>query len=381
MTTCIDITPAVHRHGGIGRYSEELVTALIALGKDALGDLWPITGFYNDSRRVHAPRPLPSIPAIASPLPHKVWRAQVMMAHVTQRNQANQFGPIDLFHGTDHLLPFLPNTPGVFTVHDMVFRIMPETQTRFNQLFLRMMMPRFLQHARRIIAVSENTARDIRRFYAVPAEKIATIHSAVHPRFRRIADQAVLDRVRAEYHLPRRFALFIGTVEPRKNLDNVLLAFEQAGVDDLHLVLGGRIGWKSTRVMRQLRSHAAAAQIHFPGYIADEDLPALYSLAEFFLLPSRYEGFGLPVLEAMACGAPVITSNVASLPEAAGDAAVLIDPTQPEMLAAAMAHLAANRARRDALQALGYRQAALFTWEKSARATVQVYRAAMGAVA
>lgn len=377
MTTCIDITPAVHRHGGIGRYTEELVTAFTALSKEEMGRVGPLTGFYNASRSVHAPRPLPSLPSIASPLPHKIWRAQVMLAHTAQRSQAAQFGPIDLFHGTDHLLPFLPSTPGVLTVHDMVFRVMPETQTRFNRLFLRMMMPRFLQHARHIIAVSTSTAQDIRRFYPIPAEKITTIHPGVHARFKRITDQTELERVRAKYRLPPRFALFIGTFEPRKNLDNVLLAFEQAGVDDLHLVLGGRIGWKSTPVMRQLRSHAAAARIHLSGYIADEDLPAIYSLAEFFLLPSRYEGFGLPVLEAMACGTPVITANVASLPEAAGDAAVLVDPMESEAIAVAMTDLAANSPHREELTMRGYRQAVKFKWDMSARATLAVYQAAL----
>lgn len=377
MTTCIDITPAVHRHGGIGRYTEELVTALAALGKETLGKIGPLTGFYNDSRSVHAPRPLAWLPATTSPLPHKVWRAQVLVAHTTQQSQAARFGPMDLFHGTDHLLPYLPDTPSVLTIHDMVFRVMPETQTQLNQLYLRMMMPRFCQHARQIIAVSHNTSQDIQRFYQIPAEKITTIYPGVHPRFQRVTDPAVLERVQAKYHLPPRFALFVGTVEPRKNLDNVLLAFEQAGVDDLHLVLGGRIGWKSTRVMRQLRRHAAAARILIPGYIADEDLPALYSLAEMFLLPSRYEGFGLPVLEAMACGTPVITANISSLPEVAGDAALLVDPTDAEALAAAMADLAANPARRAALQEKGYRQAAQFTWEKTARATLAVYRAVL----
>jgi glycosyltransferase involved in cell wall biosynthesis len=236
------------------------------------------------------------------------------------------------------------------------------------------MMPRFLRAADAVIAVSECTKRDAIRFYRIPEEKITVIYEGVNPRFRPASPEAIA-AVRARYGLPERFILYVGTIEPRKNLTTLLEAFHHLlATYDLRLVIVGKKGWLYERFFRRLRELGLENRVLFTGYVPDEDLPAIYSAADLFVFPSLYEGFGLPVLEAMACGTPVICSNTSSLPEVAGDAALLVDPTDARALTGAMEQVLTNERLWATLRAKGMERARGFTWEKAAYRTWEVYQ-------
>jgi glycosyltransferase involved in cell wall biosynthesis len=258
-----------------------------------------------------------------------------------------------------------------------------------NRLYLALMMPRFLARADRIIAVSEATRRDALRFYRLNPAKIDVIPEGVEPRFRPEADPARLEAVRRKFALPRRFILYVGTIEPRKNLPTLLDAYAalRAQHPDVGLVIAGGTGWLYQSFFDRLRALSLEAHVALTGYVPDDDLPTLLSAAEVFAFPSTFEGFGLPPLEAMACGTPVLCSNASSLPEVVGDsssgsgqsAGLLLPPHDARAWVEALARVLTDPALRADLRARGLARAALFSWGEAARRTLDVYRRAMGA--
>jgi glycosyltransferase involved in cell wall biosynthesis len=210
----------------------------------------------------------------------------------------------------------------------------------------------------------------------VDVSRVVVVYPGVEPRFQRVQDRQALDAVRQRYNLPDHFALGLGTLQPRKNLGRLIEAYagvrEELG-SELHLVIAGGAGWMYESVFRRVAELGLQNLVSFPGYIADEDLPTLYSLADLFVFPSLYEGFGLPVLEAMACGTPVVTSAVSSLPEVAGDAALLVDPLDTQALAEAMRRALDDTRLRSEMVQKGLEQARRFTWAVSARQLMEIY--------
>jgi len=368
----VDVSPAVHHRAGLGRYAGELVKALIPLlpGRLAI--------FYHDAGRADRFPPLDALPARPHPWPAKPWRLRVMLAHLLRRPMDALVGPAALFHATDHLLPPFRAIPSVFTLHDLIFRLYPETHMPLNRWFLTLMMPRFLRRADAVIAVSECTRRDAIRWYRVPEERLYVIPEGVDPRFRPAPPEAIA-ALRARYGLPERFILYVGTIEPRKNLPTLFAAYRSllARWPDLGLVVAGRVGWRTEGTFRALRALGLEGRVRFLGYVPEADLPALYSAAAVFAFPSRYEGFGLPPLEAMACGTPVVVSDVAALPEVVGEAGLRVPPDDPAAWAAALAAVLSDPSLRARLQGDGLRQAARFRWSEAARRTVAVYEAVM----
>jgi len=373
MRICLDLSPAVHQHAGLGRYAQELLLALAVT--DGQNEY---VVFYNNPAAARVDPTLERFPKITTPLSYKPWRLSAMLAHFTRIPQDPLFPGVDLFHATDHLLPYFRRIKSVFTLHDLIFLFHPETHKPLNRWFLTLMMPRFLRAADAVIAVSECTKRDAIRFYRIPEEKISVIYEGVNPRFRP-ADPETIAAVRARYNLPEHFILYVGTIEPRKNLTALLEAFHHLlATHDLRLVIVGKKGWLYEGFFRRLRELGLGDRVIFTGYVPDEDLPAIYSAADLFVFPSLYEGFGLPVLEAMACGTPVICSNTSSLPEVAGDAAFLVDPTDVCSLAGAMEQALTDEHLRSELMAKGLERARWFTWEKAAAKTLEVYRGVLG---
>jgi glycosyltransferase involved in cell wall biosynthesis len=240
---------------------------------------------------------------------------------------------------------------------------------------MRQLLPRYIERADRIIAISHFTKQEILNLFPnLPEEKVAVTWLGVHERFK-IASSAEKEDVRRKYQLDKPFILSVSTIEPRKNLKTLIRAFSQVKDRiDHDLVLSGAYGWKATDLNDVIRDLKLEGRVRFTGYIDIEELPALYTLADVFVYPSLYEGFGLPPLEAMACGCPVLTSNVASLPEVVGDAAETIDPLDVDALAGTMEQLLSDSVRRRALIDKGLQRARSFTWEKCARETVAVYR-------
>jgi glycosyltransferase involved in cell wall biosynthesis len=372
MSVTIDYTPAIQQHAGIGRYADELVRALLAAYPD---ETWQL--FYVDpERRTPAP-PLDALPRTALRQSNKPWRLRVLLSTYFRRGQDQTIGPTEIFHATDHLLPHLSHARSVFTLHDLTALIFPTTHTQLNRRFLQLMLPHFLHDATLVVADSASTQRDAQRLYHLPAERIRVVHLGVDPHFQPVAPP-IQDEVRERYRLPDRFILSVGTIEPRKNLIVLLEAYQALHQQDpeIQLVIAGGRGWHSEPFFDKLRTLGPEESVKLLGRVPDEDLPALYSLAEDFAFPSLYEGFGLPVLEAMACGAPVICSNTSSLPEVAGAAAIQIAPTDVAAWTHALKQLSADAALRASLRERGLKQAARFSWETTARQTYAVYQEA-----
>jgi glycosyltransferase involved in cell wall biosynthesis len=242
------------------------------------------------------------------------------------------------------------------------------------------MIPMSVKRSDVAIAISQSVKEDIVRILGVQPEKVKVIYLGKHERFRPIRDPERLSRFRTKYGLSRRVVLFVGLIEPRKNLATLVQAF--ASLKSLHgdfcLVLAGDYGWGCQDVLASVRRYGIENHVLFPGFIPDGELPELYNLADVFVYPSLYEGFGLPVLEAMACGVPVVTSNVSSMPEVVGEAGLLVDPRSVEELAQGIRRVLTDATLRSQMREKGLERSELFSWEKTARETLEVYRQIAG---
>lgn len=369
MTIYIDVSAGVHRRAGLGRYAESLTRALVPqlTGELAL--------FYNRERGVTPLVGLEHVPARTVALGYKPWRMLVWAGHLAHVPFNRLVPGATLFHATEHLLLPMRHIPTVLTVHDLIFRHLPAHHKSLNRWYLNLTLPLYCRRADHIIAVSEATRCDVIDAYRVPPEKITVIHEAADPSFAPQTPEAVaLARVR--YRLPERFFLHVGTIEPRKNLTRLLHAWEPlylAG-EAPPLVLVGKRGWLTGDFDAALEASPARDAVHFTGYVANADLPAVTAAATALVFPTRYEGFGLPPLEAMACGTPVACSNASSLPEVVGDAALTFDPLDESAMASALRRIANDADLRADLRERGFAQAANFAWDKAATETIRVYR-------
>lgn len=286
----------------------------------------------------------------------------------------------DVAHFTNAMIPFGSPVPTVVTVHDMSLRLYPRCHPVRRLLLNRPLMHVAIRRATAIVTVSHSARRDLLRLHGVPPDRVSVVHEAASPVFRPIADRARLDDIRARYSLPERFILYVGTIEPRKNLMRLMTAFANARKAAVrhHLVCVGPYGWASRDLSGHIERLGIRDAVHFTGYVPFEDLPAIYNLGDFLAFPSLYEGFGLPVVEAMASGIPVLTSNTSSLREIAGDAAATIDPTDTDAMSAAIHRLATDSDLRRELSDLGLRRARRFSWTQTAREMLAVYHRAAG---
>jgi glycosyltransferase involved in cell wall biosynthesis len=370
MKICLDVSAAVHRRAGLGRYALELARALVAQGEH------DYLAFYHQRGQAHLDPPIDTLPQLTTRLSVKPWRLTAMLAHFSGVPQDSLFPGADIFHATEHLLPRLRRIRSVFTLHDLIFRFDPGSHLPLNRIYLNTMMPRFLRAADAVIAVSECSKRDAVRLYGTPTEKIHVIPEGVDVRFKPMTRQQI-DQVWAKYNLPERFVVCVGTIEPRKNyplLFEVLAARREQGLDTWPLVIAGKSGWLYKPIFQRVTELGLQDLIRFTGFFPDDDLPALYNAATLLAMPSRYEGFGLPILEAMACGTPVICSSTSSLPEVAGEAALLAPPDDVHAWAEAIARVMSDDALRLQMRERGAAQAARFSWENAAWRTIEVYR-------
>jgi glycosyltransferase involved in cell wall biosynthesis len=288
---------------------------------------------------------------------------------------------LQVFHGLDQSgIPlFFRVGKYVVTIHDVIPLVLPWAFPLRHRLVLATALARIRKQAEVVIAPSMAAAEDVRHFLRVERDRIHVIPMGCEPRFHPVADPIRAAALRRRYDLPERYILFVGTLEPRKNIQTLLRAFAQVTAempqDDLTLVMAGGKGWGGEDYRATVESLKLHDRVRFAGFVADDHLPELYRGALLFVYPSLYEGFGLPVLEAMACGTPVVTSNRASLPEVAGDATLLVDPTRPEGLAGAMAAILTDSALSQELRTKGLARAQTFTWDAVAQQTIAIYRA------
>jgi glycosyltransferase involved in cell wall biosynthesis len=273
-----------------------------------------------------------------------------------------------------YISPPISPCPVVLTVHDVSYKIFPQFFSPRVRLILELLAGGSMRRAARVITVSESARQDIIRFYHLHPRKVVVTPEAAGPQYRPQAPGEVA-RVRAALELPERYILAVGNVQPRKNLPRLVRAFREAASDDpdLQLVIAGRSTWQGSEVTATVDEMGLGERVRFLGYVDDADLPGLYAGALAFCYPSLYEGFGLPPLEAMACGTPTIASNVSSLPEVVGDGALSVDPTSVGDIAGALRRFITDEGARAEYRERGLRRAALFTWERTARLTRDVY--------
>jgi glycosyltransferase involved in cell wall biosynthesis len=299
----------------------------------------------------------------------RIFREQVVLPRLASRAGA------DLVHLTGFAAPLRSRVPVVLTVMDLIGVLFTKSFPLAARFYWGTYLPRTLRAARHIVAPSHHTKRDVVRLAGVPADRVSVVAPGVEERFRPLHDQRLLESARARLALPARYFLFVSTLEPRKGIDTLLAAYRDIAAQvPEDLVIVGKRGWDCAGVDAQVREARLERRVHFTDYVADDHLPAAYNLATAFVFPSRYEGFGLTPLEAMACGTPVVCSDAASLPEVVGDAGILIPPGDTTGYGRAMSDLSAGDAQRAELRRRGLVRAAGFTWERAALETDAVYQ-------
>lgn len=281
---------------------------------------------------------------------------------------------MDLAH-VQYLVPPVAPCPVVTTIHDVAFRRFPKLFPLKHRLLLNWLIPMAVRQAAAILTGSEATRNDLVELFGAAPESVHVTPYAADEAYRPMRRRDAVDAVRRHLGVPVPYILSVGVLQPRKNLPRLVRAYNRIAARVPHrLVLVGKEGWAPEELRAAVAETPVGREVIFTGYVADADLPALYAAADLFVYPSLYEGFGLPPLEAMACGAPVITSRVSSLPEVAGDAAVLIDPTSETELSDAMLELLGDPGRRRELSERGLARAEQFSWSRTAQLTRDVYR-------
>ena len=303
---------------------------------------------------------------------------RIMWEQLVQPIALHQAG-VDLLHAMAFVGPLAAPCPFVVTIYDLSFLRHPEAFRAWHRRYLQCFTLLSARRARRVIAISESTKRDVVNRLKVAPDLVDVVYCGVDDIFQPLPI-AQVDEFRQQRALPEHFILFLGTLEPRKNVQTLIRAYArwhkaEAGIPKL-MVAGGK-GWYYDRIFAEVESLGLTGEIIFPGYVGQEELPLWYNAADLFVYPSRFEGFGLPVLEAMACGVPVVTTNAASLPEVAGDAALLVAPDDESQLVEAMRCGLSDQALRQEMRAKGLAQAARFSWELTARRTLNSYHLAM----
>ena len=377
-TIGFDATAALTQGGGIGRYTRELIHALVAEAPNYRYTLF--------SARPPAVLPVPSSLPVAPQVAHRPapvderWLYRLWYRAGIPLPVQLFTGPIDLFHSPDFVLPPVRGgIPTLLTVHDLSFVHYPATFPANLVAYLNRVVPRSVARATHILADSQSTKRDLAAIWRVPDDKVTVLYSGVNERFRPVTDATALAAVRARYGLgDRPYVLAVGTVQPRKNYELLVRAFRAVAQAGPHvLVIAGGRGWLTEGLDAEITRQGVADRVILPGFVDDADLPALYSAADLFVFPSLYEGFGLPLLEAMACGVPVISSDASSLPEVAATggepAALLLPPGDEAAWSAAMLRLLTDETARQRLITAGVAQAARFTWQAAARQLAALY--------
>ncbi len=293
---------------------------------------------------------------------------------------------VELFYSPFQVTTIFPPCPMVITVHDMMDLFYPDAFSHHPfyvnhalRAYFRVVIPRSIKNAALITAVSESTKRDILKYFNISPDKVKVIHNGIEEKFTPVKDQSLLTKVKKKYNLPDRFILYLGSTKPYKNLNGTLEAFSKLkkmylnSGNHIYLVIGGLRHFHRSGLERKVKVLGIEEDFFNIGYIAEEDLSAVYSLAEVFLFPSIWEGFGLPALEAMACGTPVVASNTSSPPEVVGEAGILVDPMDTTSIAEALHKILDNKALRDELSERGIQRAKVFSWKIAAEKLLKAF--------
>jgi glycosyltransferase involved in cell wall biosynthesis len=364
----IDYTAAVQQGAGIGRYTRGLIGALAALdrsnryvlfsaGRDA-AESWPT----NFSRRA---------------LPLSDRHLAILWQRLRLPVPVELFtGRVDIFHSPDFVLPPVVAARTALTIHDLSFMRYPECSSPPLLEYLMRSVPRSVARADLLLADSASTRQDLVDLLGVPEERVRVVYAGVEERFAPVQDDALVRATLHQYGIQRPYILGLGTLQPRKNFVRLIRAYDRLRRErnlPHQLIIGGGRGWLYEEIDACIESLGLHEQVRLIGFVNDNDLPALYTAADVFAFPSLYEGFGIPVLEAMACGTPVVTATASSLPEVAGDAALLVSPTDEEALADALWRALDDTALRETLRRRGFEQVQRFTWKAAAQQLLASY--------
>ncbi len=364
MRIAFDGTPLTDRLTGVGYFAAHL---LRHLAQEANGDELVLIS----NRGISAP----TVPESVQRWPAGGFPSRMLWMQMLAPRVLRSVRP-EVAHFTNSISPLVKVVPTVVTLPDMTLRLLARYHPPRRRI-VRILVELSARRADAVITLSQSARNDIVRLLGVPRERVQIIQGAAAPEFGRISDRDRLDKTRRKYGLPERFILSLGTIEPRKNLPRLLGAFARLkrGRRIPHrLVHVGEFGWGYRAMRRRISELGLENDVILAGYLPFNDLPAVYNLCEFFVFPSLYEGFGLPVIEALACGTPVIASTSSSLPEVFGEAAEPVDPEQEESISEAILKLACNPDLRAELSAKGLARTALFSWRTAARQTLEVYR-------
>jgi glycosyltransferase involved in cell wall biosynthesis len=368
MRIGIDARIVYYAPGGIRNYVLRLLRALASLDADT--DYRVLHSRKDRTPPVHGANFFPV--ACWTPAHHRLerWALGVEIARLR----------LDLLHTADFIPPAFGYRHSVITVHDLNFLYYPQFLTAESRRYYNQQIGWAVRRADHIVADSHATKSDLVALLDVPVEKVTVVHLSADPMFRPLPeDQAV--PVAARHGLGPGYVLFVGTLEPRKNLTGLLQAYRlvlDAGVTTAPLVLVGNKGWLYDEVFERVEALCLGDQVRFLHGVPDTDLLGLYNAASVLVTPSFYEGFGLPALEAMACGTPAVVANRASLPEVVGEAGLLVDPDDPDDIARALSRVLTDGMLRAQMRELGLAQVARFTWERTAQATLAVYQKVLG---
>lgn len=352
MRVAFDMSATRGRKTGIGVYTDAVVNALRASTAP------PEIVFLDDGAGVD------------QRTDQRILREQLTLPNLAAAAQA------DVLHLTGFAAPLRSRVPIVLTVMDLIGVLFAKNFPLASRFYWSRYLPYTLRATSHIVTLSQHTKRDIVRLTRIPPQHISVVPPGLDARFQVLPDEQDAESVRTRLQLPEKYFLFVSTLEPRKGVDTLLNAFAlTANQIPEHLVIVGKRGWYYQSLFSQVNRLGLNARVHFADYVADADLPALYFLATAFVFPSRYEGFGLTALEAMACGAPVIASNTSSLPEVVDKAGILLAPNDAHGFAQAMLALATSPAERMRLRVLGLERTQLFSWDNAAQQLLQIYAA------
>jgi glycosyltransferase involved in cell wall biosynthesis len=372
MKIAIDVSLAAGESAGVGTYTRGLLEGLAAIDAENEYLLYSYVDFPASSHRLFPQKPNFALRML--PLGEEHW------AHIWSRAD---LPPKEALHGVDILHSPFFNAPRehygalVVTIYDVSFLLQPQFHTEANRLHCLQGTLNAALYADRIITISIQTKKDLMAYFSIPEERIRVIHPAHRTIYYPERDTGVIRGALERLGIYHNFILCVGSLEPRKNLKTLLEAYaiyvKRYAAGELLVIAGGK-GWLSDNLADFVAGLGLAGRVKFIGYAQEADLRVLYSAARLFVYPSLYEGFGLPPLEAMACGAPVITSNTSALPEVVGDAALLIDPHSSEDLSEAMRAVLADGEMRSTMRRQSLERATLFSWERAAADTLKVYR-------
>jgi glycosyltransferase involved in cell wall biosynthesis len=367
-----DAKRAIKNFTGLGNYSRSLIELMLKTVPE--NEYYLYTPMFTESSRldflkknknVHIVTPDTAISKTLS----SSWRSYRIAANIRKDK-------VNIYHGLSHELPFnvqKSNAKSVVTIHDLIFLRYPEFYNFFDRQIYKAKFQHSCQVADQVVAISEQTKQDIVNFLSIDEKKITVIPPSCNTIFEQAAGEAQKEAVRKKYSLPQDYVLFVSTIEYRKNLNNLILALKQL-TNDVKLVVVGKHGSHATKIKKLIVELGLSEQVVFAEKVNFADLPAIYQMAEVFVYPSLFEGFGLPIIEAMYSKVPVITSNTSSMPEAAGKSSILIDPEKPAEIAAAIQKVLSDSSLRKTMVAEGLKHVDQFSEKNVSHKLVSLYK-------